>query len=75
MWVSSLERLLGTERDVKVVAACENGIDALAATQEHAPDVALLDIAMPGMSGVEVVRALGEGHRPARDTVLGRVNG
>jgi two-component system, LytTR family, response regulator len=60
-----LSRLLATEEDADVVAACENGIDALAAIRQYAPHVALLDIAMPGMSGVDVVRALGDGHRPA----------
>ncbi len=60
-----LERLVAGESDVGEVHACENGLDALAAIREHAPDVALLDIAMPGMSGVDVVRALGAGARPA----------
>ena len=60
-----LERLLGGEHDVDVVAACENGIDAFEAIRAHSPDVALLDVAMPGMSGVDVARALGAAHRPA----------
>jgi two-component system LytT family response regulator len=60
-----LARLLSVERDVEVVKAAENGVEALSGIQELAPDVALLDVAMPGMSGVDVVRALEPGRRPA----------
>ena len=60
-----LERLLRGEEGVEVVAACTNGIEALAAIETHSPHIVLIDIAMPGMTGVEVVRALGDAHRPA----------
>ena len=40
------------------VLACSNGQAALAATQEHQPDVALLDVMMPGISGIEIVTRL-----------------
>jgi DNA-binding LytR/AlgR family response regulator len=42
-----------------VVAECEDGLAALQALEEHRPDVAFLDIRMPGVSGLEVARAAG----------------
>ena len=45
--------------ELRIVAECEDGVAALAAIERHAPDVAFLDIRMPGLSGLEVARALG----------------
>lgn len=42
---------------LRVVAACEDGGSALEAIAEHAPDVAFLDIRMPGLTGLEVANA------------------
>ena len=46
--------------ELDVVAECEDGLAALQALQEHRPQVAFLDIRMPGVSGLEVARAAGE---------------
>lgn len=43
--------------ELNVVAQCESGTDALEAMQRLAPNVAFLDIQMPGVSGIEVARA------------------
>jgi DNA-binding LytR/AlgR family response regulator len=43
-----------------VVAACEDGGSALDAIGEHRPDVAFLDIRMPGLTGLEVAAAAAE---------------
>lgn len=53
-----LERLLGAMDDVEVVAVAVNGADALAAVRAHAPDVVLLDIRMPDLTGIEVAKLL-----------------
>ncbi|QNH18505.1 DNA-binding response regulator [Xanthomonas sp. SS] len=45
---------------LRIVAECEDGASALERLAEHQPDVAFLDIRMPGLSGIEVARALGE---------------
>ena len=50
--------LLKGEPGVEVVAEASNGLDAIAAAEEHRPDVIFLDIQMPGMNGFEVVEAL-----------------
>jgi two-component system LytT family response regulator len=44
--------------DVDVVAECRNGREALAAIAELAPDLVFLDIQMPGMDGLDVVREI-----------------
>lgn len=41
-----------------VVGEAARGDDALALIKEHQPDLALLDVKMPGMDGIEVARAL-----------------
>jgi DNA-binding LytR/AlgR family response regulator len=43
--------------ELEIVAECEDGLGALQALEEHRPDVAFLDIRMPGVSGLEVARA------------------
>ena len=45
--------------ELQVVAECEDGLTALEALQQHHPQVAFLDIRMPGVSGLEVARAAG----------------
>ncbi|HJY39818.1 MAG TPA: LytTR family DNA-binding domain-containing protein [Steroidobacteraceae bacterium] len=45
--------------ELTVVAECEDGLTALEALERHRPQVALLDIRMPGVSGLEVARAAG----------------
>ena len=50
-------RLRGSA-DFEIVAQCANGREALAAIQQHKPDLVFLDIQMPGMSGFEVLAHL-----------------
>lgn len=49
--------------ELEIVAEAANGDEALALAQAHRPDVAFLDIRMPGRSGLDVARALPEGIR------------
>lgn len=50
---------------VDVVATCADGAGLLDAIRRHAPDLVIADISMPGMSGIEVLRALrDEARRP-----------
>ena len=51
-------RLLETESDVEVVAEAASGEEAVAAAQRLHPDIAIMDIAMPGMGGIEATRAI-----------------
>ncbi|MFC8130443.1 response regulator transcription factor [Streptomyces sp. NPDC057302] len=54
----ALAALLGLEPDIEVVAQVARGDEVLAAAREHAVDVALLDIEMPGMTGIEAAAEL-----------------
>lgn len=53
-----LRRVLEDEPDIEVIAEAEDGETALAQALEKKPDVAVIDISMPGMDGLEVVTRL-----------------
>lgn len=50
----SICRILGAEADIEVVCEATDGADALNKIREHQPDVVLLDITMPSLTGLEV---------------------
>src|SRR5918992_1181371 len=54
-----LARLL-SQSGVEVVGQASNGVAAIELVEQTAPDVAVVDLNMPGMSGVEVTRRLNE---------------
>jgi two-component system response regulator DesR len=54
----ALVALLELEPDIAVVAEAASGDEALAMARKHQPDVAVLDIEMPGPGGIEVARQL-----------------
>jgi DNA-binding NarL/FixJ family response regulator len=55
---TGLSALLGAEPDIEVAGVARDGAEALALARELVPDVACLDIRMPGRSGIEVAREL-----------------
>jgi two-component system LytT family response regulator len=59
-----LELRLKDVADVQVVAQCANGREALAAIAEMAPDLMFLDIQMPGISGIDVVKQVPQESMP-----------
>jgi two-component system, LytTR family, response regulator len=59
-----LRRLLEKESEVEIVAECADGAATIQAVREHAPDLLLLDIQMPGMDGFDVLDALGPDRQP-----------
>jgi DNA-binding NarL/FixJ family response regulator len=51
-------RLLEAEPDIRVVAEAGDGASAVQQAELHRPDVAIVDVAMPGMSGIEATRRI-----------------
>jgi len=56
--LQALASLLRPEEGFEVVAACGHGVEALEAVRRHRPDILVLDLRMPGLSGLDVLRAL-----------------
>jgi two-component system response regulator DesR len=56
----ALSALLGLEPDLEVVAEVGSGNEVVAAALEHRPDVALLDVEMPGTDGIAATALLRE---------------
>ena len=66
----ALRALLDLEPDLEVVAEVGRGDEVLAAARAAAPDVALLDIEMPGRDGIEAARELAAALPAVRAVVL-----
>ena len=62
--------LIDAEPDMELVAEAADGRDAIAQYKKHRPDVTLMDLQMPGMSGVECVIAIRSDFPQARIIVL-----
>ncbi|GAA1504169.1 two-component system response regulator DesR [Agromyces terreus] len=69
MMRSALATLLELEDDLTVVGAVGHGDEVLAAAQRRRPDVVLLDIEMPGQSGLDLIAPL-IAARPECDVVV-----
>jgi DNA-binding NarL/FixJ family response regulator len=65
-----LRLLLESQPDLTVVGEAADGAEALLLTASLAPEVVLLDLIMPGMSGLDVLRQLRATHSPSRVLVL-----
>ncbi|MEL7223646.1 MAG: response regulator transcription factor [Cyanobacteria bacterium J06576_12] len=65
-----LAELLSLEADLTVVGQAENGEQAIALTQQHQPDVILMDIRMPVFNGVEATRMIHQRYPWIRILVL-----
>jgi DNA-binding NarL/FixJ family response regulator len=69
MWRDAVARDL-TETGYEVVAAVGEGAQAVRVAKAARPDVVVLDLQLPDLSGVEVIRGLLASHPPARVLML-----
>jgi DNA-binding NarL/FixJ family response regulator len=68
--LDGLEQLVRLAGDLEVVERCVTGEAALRAVQRHRPDVLVLDIRMPGLDGIGVLRAMQERGLTTRVVIL-----
>jgi two-component system NarL family response regulator len=66
----ALREKLEKEADIEIVGEAGCGSDALKVVDELAPDVVVLDIALPDTSGVEIARSIVETHRYVKVVAL-----
>jgi len=62
--------LIGNQADMEIVAEASNGHEALELFRVHRPDVTLMDLQMPGMSGIDAMSAIRGEFPDARIIVL-----
>ncbi len=65
-----MQTLLERERDISVVGVTADGLEAVRLVEQLKPDVLVLDLMMPGLSGLEAMRILRESSPRTRIVVL-----
>jgi two-component system nitrate/nitrite response regulator NarL len=68
--LDGLAQLFAVDPDFDVVTRCTDGLQAASAIRRARPDVAVLDVRMPGRSGLEVLRELRHEQVPTRIVLL-----
>lgn len=71
--LAGLENMFRRERDCRVVASCVDGVEAMRAISRHCPDVAVLDLRMPRMDGLAVLRQIQKEKLATRTVLLAAV--
>lgn len=72
---AGIEAIVASAGDMMHVGSAEDGEAALELIEDQAPDVALMDLRMPGMGGVEAIRALSATGEETRVVVLTTFDG
>ena len=64
----ALEAILSLQADIDVVAVAASGAEAIVQIERHRPDVAVLDLLMPGADGIEVAAAISDSSRSSHSS-------
>jgi len=70
IFLLGLERLLGREPDLQVLACCGSAGEALQEVQRQSPDLLLLDLHLPDRNGLALIREMRHAHLPTRPVIL-----
>jgi DNA-binding NarL/FixJ family response regulator len=68
--LKGLERMFAEDRRFRVMAACRSGNEALSAARRGNADLMVLDLRMPGTSGLDVLRTMSAEKLPIRTVLL-----
>ena len=68
--LQGLQHLFERHDDFEVAAGCPDAASALAAVRAHQPDVLVLDLRMPGASGLDALRTMFDEQIPCRTVLL-----
>jgi len=72
---AGIRAMIANEDDMRVVAEAHDGAEALSLYEEHDPDVVLMDLRMPRMSGIAAIHKLVGAHPNARVLALTSYDG
>jgi DNA-binding NarL/FixJ family response regulator len=64
--VQGLRNLLEAQHDFKIVACCNDGMVCIEAIRSLRPDIAILEVSMPGLTGLEILRIVNSEHFSTR---------
>ena len=67
---AGLRRILDAEPDLTVVAEASDGAEAVALTRSLGPDLVVMDVSMPGMTGLHAAREISRRALPVRTLML-----
>jgi DNA-binding NarL/FixJ family response regulator len=67
---NGISQIVGLQSDMAVVAAAASGEEAVTLYRQHKPDVTLMDLQLPGMSGLETIHSIRADAPDARIIVL-----
>jgi DNA-binding NarL/FixJ family response regulator len=70
LFAEALEAILGAEPEIEVVGRARNGEEAVVQALKLKPDVVLMDIAMPGVDGVEATKRIRREQKSCRVLML-----